>query len=174
MEKNKREVPKMAFSIEIKNEEDTMFLGEKLGELAAPNDVILLEGDLGAGKTTFTKGIARGLGIEQIIKSPTYTLIREYTKGRIPLYHLDVYRLEEAGGEELGLEEYFYGDGVSVIEWSKFIKEELPKEFLQIEISRSGEFSRERTFKMSAEGNHYEKLLHEWKRKWEERKIYEN
>ena len=107
----------MIYTIETNNENETLALAQKLGELVQARDVILLEGDLGAGKTTFTKGLALGLGIEQVVKSPTYTIIREYTKGRLPLYHMDVYRLEEAGSDEMGLEEYFYGDGVSVVEW---------------------------------------------------------
>ena len=85
------------FTLQAKNEEETMAIAAQLAQLLEPKDVILLEGDLGAGKTTFTKGLAKGLGIETVIKSPTYTLIREYTKGRLPLYHMDVYRLEDVG-----------------------------------------------------------------------------
>lgn len=153
----------MSFNMETTNEQETMAFAKKLGERVEAKDVILLEGELGAGKTTFTKGLALGMGIEQVIKSPTYTLVREYTKGRLPLYHLDVYRLEESGGEELGLEEYFYGEGVSVIEWSIFIKEELPSEYLKIQISRAGEFLQNRFFQIEAVGERYEKLLKEWK-----------
>ncbi|MDE1549027.1 tRNA (adenosine(37)-N6)-threonylcarbamoyltransferase complex ATPase subunit type 1 TsaE [Jeotgalibaca caeni] len=153
----------MSFNMETTNEQETMAFAKKLGERVEAKDVILLEGELGAGKTTFTKGLALGMGIEQVIKSPTYTLVREYTKGRLPLYHLDVYRLEESGGEELGLEEYFYGEGVSVIEWSIFIKEELPSEYLKIQISRAGEFLQNRFFQIEAVGARYEKLLKEWK-----------
>lgn len=153
----------MSFNMETTNEQETMAFAKKLGERVEAKNVILLEGELGAGKTTFTKGLALGMGIEQVIKSPTYTLVREYTKGRLPLYHLDVYRLEESGGEELGLEEYFYGEGVSVIEWSIFIKEELPSEYLKIQISRAGEFLQNRFFQIEAVGARYEKLLKEWK-----------
>src|SRR5699024_12363354 len=100
-----------------KNEEETKKIAADLTQYLQPGDVLLLEGNLGAGKTTFTKGLAEGLGINRVIKSPTYTLIREYEDGRLPLYHMDVYRLEESGSTDLGLEEYFEGEGVSVIEW---------------------------------------------------------
>ncbi len=83
-------------------------------------DVLVLDGDLGAGKTTFTKGLAAGLEIPDIIKSPTFTIIHEYQDGRLPLYHMDAYRLENGGAEDLGLEEYFDGDGVSVVEWADY------------------------------------------------------
>lgn len=153
----------MTYVFETIQEVETLAFAKLLGERVQPSDVILLEGDLGSGKTTFTKGLAKGMGIDQIIKSPTYTLIREYTKGRLPLYHLDVYRLEEAGGEGLGLEEYFYGKGVSVVEWSKFIAEDLPTTYLLIEINKIGEEMEKRRFTIQAVGKRYEKLLADWK-----------
>ena len=136
------------FTLTAKNEEETKWIAAQLAQLLEPKDVILLEGDLGAGKTTFTKGLAKGLGIDTVIKSPTYTLIREYTKGRLPLYHMDVYRLEDVGGDDMGLEEYLYGNGVSVIEWATFIEEELPDAYLTIQLVPTGEFyeNREVTF----------------------------
>lgn len=94
----------------------------------------MLDGDLGAGKTTFTKGLALGLGIKKNVKSPTFTIVREYHEGRLPLYHMDVYRLEDASADDIGLDEYFNGDGVSVVEWSQFIDDELPNEYLIIHI----------------------------------------
>ncbi|MER2002546.1 MAG: tRNA (adenosine(37)-N6)-threonylcarbamoyltransferase complex ATPase subunit type 1 TsaE, partial [Carnobacterium inhibens] len=93
--------------LRARNEEETKTVAADLAKWLEPGDVILLEGNLGAGKTTFTKGLAEGLGIKRVIKSPTYTIIREYLDGRLPLYHMDVYRLEETGGMDLGLEEYF-------------------------------------------------------------------
>lgn len=104
-----------------------------VGQVAEKQDVLLLTGDLGAGKTTFTKGIAKGLGITQMIKSPTYTIIREYD-GRLPLYHMDVYRIV-SGSDELGLEDYFEGDGLSVVEWGRQL-EELPHDFLEITLEK--------------------------------------
>lgn len=141
------------------NELETKELAAKLAKWLEPGDLILLEGDLGAGKTTFTKGLATGLGIKRIIKSPTYTIIREYLDGRLPLYHMDVYRLEETGGTDLGLEEYFEGDGVSIVEWAKFIPEDLPTEYLQIKLQPSGEGLVERDISFKATGSHYDKLL---------------
>ena len=91
--------------ITVENREQTMQLGQQIGKLVMAGDVIVLSGDLGAGKTTFTKGLALGLDIDETIKSPTFTIIREYQNGRLPLYHMDVYRLENGGGSDLGLEE---------------------------------------------------------------------
>ncbi|MGX7328025.1 tRNA (adenosine(37)-N6)-threonylcarbamoyltransferase complex ATPase subunit type 1 TsaE [Enterococcus bulliens] len=105
-----------------------------VGQVANKQDVLLLTGDLGAGKTTFTKGIAKGLGIEQMIKSPTYTIIREYESGRLPLYHMDVYRVI-SGSDELGLDDYFEGDGLTVVEWGRQL-EELPLDFLEIILTK--------------------------------------
>ncbi|WLR44359.1 tRNA (adenosine(37)-N6)-threonylcarbamoyltransferase complex ATPase subunit type 1 TsaE [Bacillus carboniphilus] len=125
--------------------ERTTLLAKTLAQLLQKGDVITLEGDLGAGKTAFTKGLAQGLNIERNVNSPTFTIIKEYLDGRLPLYHMDVYRLEN-GVEELGFDEYFHGDGVTVIEWAHIIKEELPEERLQIEIYRKSENERELVF----------------------------
>ncbi len=141
------------------NEKETKDIAAKLAKWLEPGDLILLEGDLGAGKTTFTKGLAIGLGIKRIIKSPTYTIIREYLDGRLPLYHMDVYRLEETGGTDLGLEEYFEGEGVSIVEWAKFIPEDLPTEYLQIKLQPSGEDLMERKILFNPIGQRYNKLL---------------
>lgn len=105
---------------------------EKLADYLQAGDVLTLQGDLGAGKTTFTKGLAAGLGVKKVVNSPTFTIIKEY-KGRLPLYHMDVYRLEESD-EDLGFSEYFHGDGVTVVEWANFIEDQLPDEYLQISI----------------------------------------
>lgn len=148
-------------TFKINDSKTTIELGNKLGNLVTSGDIILLDGDLGAGKTTFTKGLATGLGITRNIKSPTFTIIREYKDGRLPLYHMDVYRLEDGGGDELGLDEYFNGDGVCVVEWSQFVKSELPSEFLMLSFKRddSNLDSTNRTIKIMAHGQHYEKLL---------------
>lgn len=114
-----------------------------LAEKLRPGDVLTLEGDLGAGKTTFTKGLAKGLGITRTVNSPTFTIIKEY-KGRIPLYHMDVYRLEHSD-EELGFDEYFEGDGVTVVEWAHLIEEQLPNDRLTIKIEHQGETKRKIT-----------------------------
>lgn len=142
-----------------KNEAETKEIAKSLADFLEEGSVLLLEGNLGAGKTTFTKGIAEGLGIKEVIKSPTYTLIREYQSGRLPLYHMDVYRLEEVGGDELGLEEYFQGEGVSIVEWATFIPEDLPKEFLKIKLVPMGEDFSERNLVFEPVGAQYEQIV---------------
>ena len=116
----------------LKNEQETIAFGEKLGSFLNAGDLITMEGDLGAGKTTMTKGIGKALGVTRVINSPTFNILKGYS-GRIPLYHLDVYRLEGVS-QELGFEEYFDGDGVCVVEWAQFIEDELPTERLEITI----------------------------------------
>jgi tRNA threonylcarbamoyladenosine biosynthesis protein TsaE len=146
----------------VNSADQTMQLGEKLAPFLQPRDLILLDGDLGAGKTTFTKGLAKGLGISRPIKSPTFTIIREYQDGRIPLYHMDVYRLEEGGGEDLGLEEYFNGDGVNVVEWSKFVADELPNHYLRIIFKRDdSKGDNVRTLTFEPKGERFVKMIHE-------------
>ena len=147
----------MQFS--VSNAELTQKIAEKLAKALQAGDVILLDGDLGAGKTTFTKGLARGLGIRKNVKSPTFTLIREYHEGRLPLYHMDVYRLEKTGGDDLGLEEYFNGDGVSVVEWSQFVEDDLPKEFLIVHFIKDETDDDKRTLVFEPRGKRYEEML---------------
>lgn len=120
----------------IRNEKDTESFGKKLAEALKPGDVIALAGDLGTGKTTLTKYIAKGLGIDEMITSPTFTIVQEYHDGRLPLYHFDVYRIcdiEEM--YELGYEEYFFGEGVSIVEWADMIEEIIPEDAKIIFIS---------------------------------------
>lgn len=131
--------------MEIKDVAAMERLGEVIGQAAEPSDNLILTGDLGAGKTTLTKGIARGLGIEQMVKSPTYTIIREYQQGRIPLYHMDVYRITE-GADDLGLDDYFEGDGLSVIEWGNQLQEFVPLDYLELVITKKSETAREVAF----------------------------
>lgn len=119
---------------------ETMKLAEMLAQRLKRKDVLTLEGDLGAGKTTFTKGLAKGLGIKRNINSPTFTIIKEY-QGEIPLYHMDVYRLE-GSTEDLGFEEYFDGDGVTVVEWAHLIEDQLPNELLSIHLYHQGDSNR--------------------------------
>lgn len=124
------------------SEEETVLLGKKLGEKLKKSDVVALDGTLAAGKTYFTKGIALGLKIQEEITSPTFTVISEYS-GRLPLYHMDIYRL--AGEEDflnIGAEDMLYGNGVCVIEWSEKIKEILPKNTISVKISINSNNSR--------------------------------
>lgn len=141
------------------NEEQTMNLAKKLTELLEPGMTLLLEGNLGAGKTTFTKGIGEGLGVKRIIKSPSYTIIREYQDGRFPLYHIDLYRLDESEASELGLEEYFEGNGITVVEWSSVAPAELPAERLEIRLKTDVNHFEQREIEISGVGSRYEELL---------------
>ena len=131
--------------------EETVDLGERLGKLLGPGDVVALFGDLGAGKTTLTKGIAVGLGLADDVHSPTFTLIHEH-HGAVPLYHVDLYRLSrEEEIETLGLEEYIYSDGVTIIEWADRMKSLLPKDRLDITLLMHEETERELTFETESE-----------------------
>jgi len=117
--------------------EETQKVAATLASIIQPGDTLLLNGDLGAGKTTFTQGFARSLGMKRPLKSPTFTLVREYQTANFQLNHLDVYRLgEEGGAEDLGLNEYFNPNSVTIVEWSEFIAEDLPQDFLRIELTR--------------------------------------
>ncbi len=133
--------------------EETIALGEKIGLQMFPGAVITLNGDLGAGKTTFTKGIAKALGVTRVVNSPTFTIMKVY-EAKLPLYHMDVYRLEGIG-YDYDLEEYIYGDGVCVIEWSENIKDSL-EDFLQIDITIE---DGNRMFKISDASGKYEKVM---------------
>ena len=116
--------------------EETYALGKKLGEEAKPGAVYCLSGDLGVGKTVFTKGFAVGLGVTDTVNSPTFTIVQEY-KGRLPFYHFDVYRIEEPEEmEEIGYEDYFYGDGACMIEWAELIEELIPADAVKVRISK--------------------------------------
>ena len=148
------------FEIHTTSQEETMELGKRLGVKVFANSCVVLEGDLGAGKTTLTKGIALGLGIDRVIKSPTYTLIREYCKGQLPLFHMDMYRIEESGGaSEVGLEEYFYAGGVCVVEWAQYIEDELPSTFLKVQIDRVEDDESKRVIRLVPHGKEYEEFI---------------
>ncbi|MFA5523960.1 MAG: tRNA (adenosine(37)-N6)-threonylcarbamoyltransferase complex ATPase subunit type 1 TsaE [Tissierellales bacterium] len=128
---------KQLLKINIENLEETEKIGYILGKLLTGGEVICMTGDLGAGKTTMTQSIAKGLDVEDYVTSPTFTIINEY-EGRCPLYHFDVYRINDVDEMyDLGYEEYFYSKGVSIIEWADIIKEILPKERLNIEIKKN-------------------------------------
>ena len=116
---------------------DTYELGEKIGQMAKPGMVISLTGDLGVGKTVFTQGLAKGLGIEEPVNSPTFTILQVYEKGRLPLYHFDVYRIGDIEEmDEIGYEDYFYGEGVCLIEWADLIREILPEQMCRVTIEK--------------------------------------
>jgi tRNA threonylcarbamoyladenosine biosynthesis protein TsaE len=156
------------FSIITSSPEQTHDLGEVLGSLLGPGDIVCLYGDLGAGKTSFTYGIALGLEVqEQYITSPTFTFVNEY-EGRAPFYHIDLYRLKDPSElDGIGFEEYIDSDGVTVIEWADRAEDELPDDRLSVYLSYVTETSRELGF--LAEGERYEKLLDDLKRRIEKK-----
>ena len=118
--------------------EDTFRQGKEIGQKVKPGQVICLYGDLGVGKPVFTKGLAEGLDIHEPIQSPTFTIVREYEEGRIPLYHFDVYRIGDIEEmDEIGYEDYVYGDGVCLIEWANLIDEILPEHYQKITIRKN-------------------------------------
>ncbi len=123
----------MEYRVTTRSESETILLAQNFESEKFPNMVICLTGDLGSGKTTFTKGFADALGIKEVITSPTFTIIKEYYGGEIPLYHMDVYRLDD-GPKDINFEEYFHKEGVSIIEWADMINNVLPEERLEIKI----------------------------------------
>ena len=120
--------------------EETRELGRQMGTAAGPGDVLTLSGDLGVGKTVFTKGFALGIGVTEAVSSPTFTIVQEYHSGSLPLYHFDVYRIGDPEEmDEVGFDDYVYGDGVSLIEWAELIEEILPEKRTRILIEKDVE-----------------------------------
>lgn len=117
--------------------EETLEIGKRIGKSAVPGQVFTLIGDLGVGKTVFTQGLALGLGIEEPICSPTFTIVQVYEEGRLPFYHFDVYRIGDIEEmDEIGYEDYFYGEGVTMIEWANLIEDILPPVYQEITIEK--------------------------------------
>lgn len=156
--------PKM---IELTGLDMTEKLAKVIGQVSEAGDNLILTGDLGAGKTTMTKGIALGLGIDQMIKSPTYTIIREYGQGRLPLYHMDIYRVA-ASGADLGLDEYFEGDGLSVVEWGNLLEEAVPEDYLELILEKSDTDLDKRYVKFRAYGSQGADFEKRIRNGWEE------
>lgn len=141
------------------DEQMTKYIGEKIGKLLKPNDVLALTGDLGAGKTMMTQSIARGMGIEDYITSPTFTIVQEY-EGKLPLFHFDVYRIaDEEEMYYLGFDEYLARGGVCIIEWANLIENILPKERLDIELLYTEKEGR--NMRLTPHGSRYEDLVKE-------------
>lgn len=145
----------MEYKFTSKSVDDTLMIAQNIESEKFPNMVICLEGDLGSGKTVFTKGFAAALGIEDIITSPTFNIVKEYLSGELPLYHMDVYRLEETD-EDIGFNDYFNKGGVTIIEWADIIKDQLPKERLLIKFKIIDEDTRVLVF--TPYGDKYEEL----------------
>lgn len=140
--------------IQVESLEMTKKLAEKLAQVVTENDVILLNGDLGAGKTTFSQNFGKALGVKRTINSPTFNIIKSY-KGRLPFHHMDCYRLENSD-EDLGFDEYFNSDAVTLIEWSEYIEDFLPEERLEINIKYIEE--NKRLFEIIPKGEHYKQI----------------
>lgn len=145
----------MEYKFTTHSEQETIELAENFESEKFPNMVICLNGDLGSGKTVFAKGFAKALGIDETITSPTFTIVKEYETGELPLFHMDVYRLDE-GNIEIAFDEYFVKKGISIIEWADLIKDELPEERLEINIKIVNEDTR--VFVIRAFGKIYEDI----------------
>ena len=124
--------------IETNSARETFELGKRLGEQARAGQIYTLVGDLGVGKTVFTQGMARGLGITEAVSSPTFTIVQEYQEGRLPFYHFDVYRIGDIEEmEEIGYDDYFSGEGVCMIEWADLIGDLLPDHVIRVKIEKN-------------------------------------
>ncbi len=132
---------------------DTARLAELLADWAEPGTVIALDGDLGAGKTFFSQAFARAFGVKGVVNSPTFTIIKEYEGASMPFYHMDVYRLSQAEADELGLDDYFFGVGSTIVEWASLIPDLLPPERLEMVIARTGDDTR--TIRITGLGERY-------------------
>jgi tRNA threonylcarbamoyladenosine biosynthesis protein TsaE len=140
----------------LNNLQDMCSFAATLGKVLHPGDVLLLEGDLGAGKTTFTQYLAKALGVTKNVNSPTFTIIKEY-EGIYPFYHMDVYRLGEEP-EDLGFDEYFYGNGITIVEWAHLIADQLPDEYIQINLFHTG-VENQRRVQLIVNGDRYTRVL---------------
>lgn len=124
--------------IETNSPNETLEAGRRLGLLAKPGDIYTLNGDLGVGKTVFTQGVAKGLGVTEHVNSPTFTIVQVYDSGRLPFYHFDVYRIGDVEEmEEIGYEDYFFGDGICMVEWAQLIVELIPQQATKITIEKN-------------------------------------
>ena len=147
----------MDYKLITYSEQETIELAQNIESEKFPNMVICLTGDLGSGKTVFTKGFASSLEVKEEVTSPTFNIIKEYTSGEMPLYHMDVYRLD-GKVEELGIEEYFTKKGITIIEWADMIQDYLPDKRLDIKIKSSAEDEDKRIITITPHGSKYEEL----------------
>jgi len=146
----------MDYKITSRSIEDTMELAENIESEKFPGMIICLDGELGSGKTLFVKGFAKSLGIEENITSPTFNIVKEYNSGELPLYHMDVYRLED-GDESIGFDDYFKTEGICIIEWAELIEDSLPEERLDIKFRVIDEDTR--IIKLTPHGQKYEDIV---------------
>lgn len=157
----------MEYAWSAPTEADTVAFAAALAQLAVPGTVLALDGDLGAGKTRFAQAYAHALGVQGIVNSPTYTIIKEYEGSHLPFYHMDVYRLSLHEADELGLDEYFHGEGVTLVEWASIIEPILPLERLHIRLETTG--SESRKIVCRSVGERYE----EWCRQLQQQAVEE-
>ncbi|MBP1995001.1 tRNA (adenosine(37)-N6)-threonylcarbamoyltransferase complex ATPase subunit type 1 TsaE [Paenibacillus eucommiae] len=148
-----RRLEQAIYTYKAFREENTDELAKHLSLLLIPGSIIALDGDLGAGKTRFSQGFAKAIGVEDVVNSPTFTIIKEYEGTKLPLYHMDVYRITLEEADELGLDEYFYGEGVTLVEWSSKIEALLPPQRLSIYIENQA--GQERLFHLTPYGEPY-------------------
>jgi len=149
--------------IKTNDSQETFKLGQKLAPLLRGKEVIFLEGELGGGKTTFAQGVARGLGVKEPLRSASFVILWETESGRLPLYHLDLYRLSPEELDELGLEDYLYGSGVTLVEWAEKLSN-FPLEFLHLKFF-FGENLNQRVIEVSWRGKEWEKKVKKWLKK---------
>lgn len=147
----------MDYKLTTYSEEETIELAQNIESEKFPNMVICLRGDLGSGKTIFTKGFAKAMEVKEEVTSPTFNIIKEYTSGELPLFHMDVYRLD-GNVEDLGIEEYYSKNGITIIEWADMIPDYLPEERLDIKIKNSSEDEDKRIITITPYGTNYEEL----------------
>jgi len=152
-------VKQQQWTIHIDRLAETEKLASVIASQAWPGMIIALDGDLGAGKTAFSKAFAKALGVQEVVSSPTFTIIKEYNSSAYPFYHMDVYRISLEEADELGLDEYFFGKGITVVEWASIIEEILPQQQLSLYIKYIDEHRR--SIQIKAYGERYEELLNE-------------
>ncbi|MBA7582250.1 tRNA threonylcarbamoyladenosine biosynthesis protein TsaE [subsurface metagenome] len=152
----------MNLTIITKSPEETKNLGKEVSKLTKPGDILAFYGELGAGKTCFIQGISQGLEVKDYVTSPSFTIINEY-QGKVPIYHFDLFRLDnDEDILELGYEEYFYGEGLTVIEWAEKIEQLLPKKHLKVDIKFKDRY--QRTISFISQGDRFNKFLEELNR----------
>ncbi|MWC30392.1 tRNA (adenosine(37)-N6)-threonylcarbamoyltransferase complex ATPase subunit type 1 TsaE [Paenibacillus sp. MMS18-CY102] len=156
-----------AFVWEGESESDTIELAQRLAQWAKPGTVLALDGDLGAGKTRFSQAFAAALGVAGIVSSPTFTIIKEYEGRSMPFYHMDVYRLSVDEADDLGLDDYFFGEGVTIVEWASLIEELLPPDRLHLHIAHLGD--QRRQYALKASGAREAAFVKEWSQ-WQEQR----
>lgn len=144
---------RLTYSMQMRSLEDVQAFAHKLAAIVDAGYVIALDGDLGAGKTTFSQAFAKGLGVKAIVNSPTFTIIKEYMGSSLPFYHMDVYRISIDEADELGLDDYFFGEGVTIVEWASIIDELFPEQYLHISIQILEDGTRQ--FVLEAIGERY-------------------